>query len=73
MKIEVGAGQELLERASDPRHTRFAGLVDDHDALELRAVVERRVNGQRLVVSTSVPVTPEFMATMRAGAGPYPN
>jgi sigma-B regulation protein RsbU (phosphoserine phosphatase) len=70
LKIQVGAGEELLERASSPRRTRFAGLVDDHDALELRAVVERRVNGQRLIVSTSVPVTPEFMATMEPGLGP---
>jgi sigma-B regulation protein RsbU (phosphoserine phosphatase) len=36
----------------------------------LRAVVERRVNGQPLVVSASVPVTPGFLATMEPGLGP---
>jgi sigma-B regulation protein RsbU (phosphoserine phosphatase) len=70
LRIEVGAGQELLARATDRRRLRFAGLVADHDALELRAVIERRVNGQQLIVSAEVPVTPEFVATLEPGLGP---
>jgi sigma-B regulation protein RsbU (phosphoserine phosphatase) len=70
LKIEVGAGQELLARATDRRHFQFAGLVVDHDALELRAVIERRVNGQQLIVSAEVPVTPQFAATIEPGLGP---
>jgi len=70
LKIEVGAGEQLLARATDRRHFRFAGLVADHDALELRAVIERRVNGQQLIVSAEVPVTPEFIATLEPEVGP---
>jgi phosphoserine phosphatase RsbU/P len=70
LKIEVGAGQELLARATDRRRLRFAGLVADHDALELRAVVERRFNGQQIIVSAEVPVTPEFVATLEPEFGP---
>jgi sigma-B regulation protein RsbU (phosphoserine phosphatase) len=70
LKIEVGAGQELLARAADRRRFRFAGLVADHDALELRAVIERRVSGRQLIVSAEVPVTPEFVATLEPGLGP---
>jgi sigma-B regulation protein RsbU (phosphoserine phosphatase) len=70
LKIEVGAGQDLLARATDRRHLRFAGLVADHDAVELRAVVARRVNGQQIIVSAEVPVTPEFLATLEPESGP---
>jgi phosphoserine phosphatase RsbU/P len=70
LKIEVGAGQELLARATDRRRFRFAGLVADHDAVELRAVVGRRVHGQQLIVSAEVPVTPELLATLEPEFGP---
>lgn len=69
LKIEVGAGQELLARATDRRHLRFVGLVTDHEAVELRAVVGRRVNGQQLIVSAEVPVTPELLATLEPEFG----
>jgi sigma-B regulation protein RsbU (phosphoserine phosphatase) len=70
LKITVGAGRELLARGTDRRRFRFAGLVSDGDAVELRAVVERRVNGQQLIVSAEVPVTPEFLATLEPEFGP---
>ena len=70
LKIELGTGQELLARATDRRRLRFSGLVANRDILELRAVVARRVNGQPLIVSASVLVTPEFLATMEPGLGP---
>jgi phosphoserine phosphatase RsbU/P len=70
LRISVGAGGELLARGTDRRHFRFAGLVADHDVVELRAVIERRVNGQQLIVSAEVPVTPEFLATLEPEFGP---
>ncbi len=70
LKIEVGAGQELLARATDRRHLRFSGLVADRDAVELRGVVARRVNGQQIIVSAEVPVTPELLATLEPAFGP---
>jgi sigma-B regulation protein RsbU (phosphoserine phosphatase) len=38
--------------------------------MELRAVVGRRVNGQQLIVSAEVPVTPELLATLEPEFGP---
>jgi sigma-B regulation protein RsbU (phosphoserine phosphatase) len=70
LKIEVGAGQELLARASDRRRLRFAGLVANDGALELRAVAGRRINGQLIIVSAEVPMTPQFLATIEPGLGP---
>src|SRR5260370_6166883 len=70
VKITAGAGRELHARGTDRHRFRFAGLVSDGDAVELRAVVERRVNGQQLVVSAEVPVTPEFLATLEPEFGP---
>jgi len=70
LKIEVGAGEELLARATDRRHLRFAGLVADRDAVELRAVTGRRLNGQQIIVSAEVPVTPELLATLEPEFGP---
>ena len=70
LRIEVGSGQELLARAADRRRFRFAGLVANGDAVELRAVVARRVNGRQLVVSAEVPVTSDFVATLEPGLGP---
>jgi sigma-B regulation protein RsbU (phosphoserine phosphatase) len=70
LKIEVGAGQELLARATDRRHLRFAGLVSDQGAVKLRAVAARRINGQQLFVSAEVPITPEFLATLEPESGP---
>ncbi len=70
LQIEVGAGQELLARATDRRRLRFEGLVEDRGVLELRAVIGRRVNAQELIVSAEVPVTPEFVATIEPELGP---
>ncbi len=70
LMIEVGTGQKLLARATDRRRFRFAGLVSDGGALELRAVVERRANGQQIIVSAEVPVSPEFLATIEPQFGP---
>ena len=70
LKIELGTGKELLARGTEPLRLRFEGLVEDHDMLELRAVIGRRVEGQEVVLSAEVPVTPEFVATLEPQLGP---
>lgn len=71
LKVEVGTGQELLARGSGAPRAQFAGLVADHDTLELRAIIGRRLmNGQQIIVSAEVPVTPEFAATLVPKLGP---
>ena len=71
LKVELGAGQELLARGSGGRRPRFEGLVEDHGTLKLRAVTARRLlNGQEIVLSAEVPVTPEFVADAGAAAWP---
>lgn len=70
LKIEVGKGEELLQRAQDRRHTQFAGLVQNDDMVAVRAVVARRMGNGRLIVSVSVPLSPEFAATIEPDFGP---
>ncbi len=70
LKIEVGQGQELLQRGADRRHTEFAGLVQMQDNVGIYAVMARRLGGERLIVSVSVPLSPEFLATLEPGLGP---
>ncbi len=71
LKVDLGVGQELLARGSGGRRPRFEGLVEDHGTLKLRAVTARRLlNGQQIVLSAEVPVTPEFVATLGPQLGP---
>jgi sigma-B regulation protein RsbU (phosphoserine phosphatase) len=70
LKIAVGSGQELLERATDPRHAEFAGLVQNQDAVALCAVIAQRVEGERLLVSVTVPISAAFLSTLEPGLGP---
>lgn len=70
LKIEVGSGEEFLQRAPGPRHNRFEGLVQTGDTVALRAVVVRRIPEGRVLVSVSVPLTPEFAATIEPDLGP---
>jgi len=71
LRVELGTGQELLARGIAAPRAQFAGLVADHDALELRAIIGRRLtNGQQIIVSAEVPVTPEFLATLVPQLGP---
>ncbi len=71
MTVDIDGDSALLERATDPRHNRFQGLVqnDDND-VAIRAVFARTLEGQRLVVSVTAPVTPELIATLDPGLGP---
>ena len=70
LKVETGAGADLLRAPDGSPRNRFAGLVFSKGALALRAVVARPVPSGRLVVSASVSVTPELMETLAPELGP---
>ena len=70
LKIEVGTGQAFLQRSSDRRHAEFAGLVQTQDTVALYAVIARRVAGEQLLVSVSVPISPAFLSTLQPELGP---
>ena len=70
LKIETGTGTKLLRDAAGPSAKNFSGLVLRRNVLNLRAVVVRTTPTGPLVVSASVPVTPEFMETLVPELGP---
>ena len=70
LKIETGRGEKLLRNAAGPSAKNFSGLVLRGDVLNLRAVVVRDTPSGPLVVSASVPVTPEFIETLVPELGP---
>jgi sigma-B regulation protein RsbU (phosphoserine phosphatase) len=70
LKIETGKGENLLRGADGSTQKSFSGLVLRRDVLNLRAVVVRTTPSGPLVVSASVPVTPEFIETLVPELGP---
>jgi sigma-B regulation protein RsbU (phosphoserine phosphatase) len=70
LKIETGKGENLLRGADGSTQKSFSGLVLRRDVLNLRAVVVRATPSGPLVVSASVPVTPEFIETLVPELGP---
>src|SRR5258708_20861169 len=64
LKIETGRGEKLLRNAGGPSAKNFSGLVLRGDVLNLRPVVVRDTPSGPLVVSASVPITPEFIDTL---------
>jgi sigma-B regulation protein RsbU (phosphoserine phosphatase) len=70
LKIETGKGENLLRGADGSTQKSFSGLVLKGDVLNLRAVVVRATPSGPLVVSASVPVTPEFIETLVPELGP---
>jgi len=70
LKIESGAGENLLRAPDGSLRDRFAGLVLTNGTLALRAVVARPIPSGRLVLSASVLVTPELMETITPELGP---
>jgi phosphoserine phosphatase RsbU/P len=70
LKIETGTGVNLLRGVGGPEAKGFSGLVLRRDVLNLRAVVVRPTPSGPLVVSASVPVTPEFIETLAPELGP---
>lgn len=70
LKIDVGSGADLLQRTPGRRPTEFKGLVLRGGTLELCGVMRRRLAGQELLVTVSVPVSPELLATLEPQMGP---
>ena len=70
LKIETGKGEELLGRGDEPVKNRFRGLVFSDGQLALRAVVSRPTPAGRILVSVTVPVTPELIETLAPELGP---
>ena len=70
LTIETGKGQNLLRGAGGSTLKNFSGLVLRRDVLNLRAVVVRSTPSGPLMVSASVPVTPEFIETLVPELGP---
>ena len=70
LQVELGAGQELLDRQGGPTQDRFAGIVQRGDKLCLRTVVARPTPTGRLLVSASVPVSSELMDSLAPELGP---
>lgn len=68
MRIEFSGGDELLKTRGTRNGTRFAGLVQSGDQVELRAVALQRPGGRR--VSLSVRVNQEFLTTLAPELGP---
>src|SRR5712692_7296336 len=65
LKVETGRGEGLLRGPDGSVQKGFSGLVLNGDELTLRAVPSGR-----LVVSASVPVTPELIETLAPELGP---
>jgi len=70
LQVEFNTGQELLDRQGGSAVNRFAGLVQSGDQLWLRAAVARPMPRGRILVSASVPVTPELMDSLAPELGP---
>ena len=70
LKIETGTGEDLLKAAGAYGGNRYRGLVFSGGQLALRAVVTRPTPSGRVVVSATVPVTPEFVDTLAPELGP---
>jgi phosphoserine phosphatase RsbU/P len=70
LTIDVGSGADLLQRVPGRRPREFKGLVVRDGKLELCAVMARRLAGQELLVTISVPVSPQFLATLEPEMGP---
>jgi sigma-B regulation protein RsbU (phosphoserine phosphatase) len=71
LKVETGKGEELLGRGDEPfSRNRFRGLVFSEGQLALRSVVARPTSTGRIVVSVTVPVSPELIDTLAPELGP---
>jgi len=70
LKVETGKGEELLSKTDESVRSRFRGLVFSDGQLALRGVVSRPTPAGRILVSVSVPVTPELIETLAPELGP---
>ena len=70
LKLETDTGEELLKAAGTFGGNRFRGLVFSGGQLVLRSVVARQSPAGRILVSATVPITPEFIDTLAPELGP---
>ncbi len=70
LEVEFNSGEELLRRQAGPNPQHFAGLVQSGEKVWLRAVAARPTPGGPVVVSVSVPVTPELLESVAPESGP---
>jgi sigma-B regulation protein RsbU (phosphoserine phosphatase) len=70
LRLELGAGKELLARPGRARPATFRGLVQLQEKLWLRAVISRPAPAGPLVLSASVPVTQELLDILAPEMGP---
>jgi len=70
LKIETGKGEELLQAGDESQRGRFRGLVLTDGQLALRAVRARPTPAGRILVSVTVPITPELIDTLAPELGP---
>ena len=70
LKIETGTGEDLLRADDGSLKNEYRGMVFSNGVLSLRAIVARQIPSGRLVVSASVPVTPELINSLAAELGP---
>jgi phosphoserine phosphatase RsbU/P len=70
LKIETGKGEDLLRGSDGAMKNEYKGIVFSDGGLSLRAAVARQTPSGRLIVSASVPVTPELIGTLAAELGP---
>ncbi len=70
LKLETGTGEELLKNAGVNGGNRYRGLVFSGGQLLLRSVVARQSPVGRILVSATVPITPEFIDTLAPELGP---
>lgn len=77
LEIEIGSGEEVLERQAGAARDRFAGLTQLDDHIWVQAVVPvpsaaegaRRPGAGRLLVSAAVPVSEEFLGGLAPELG----
>jgi phosphoserine phosphatase RsbU/P len=70
LHVELGTGQEFLGGPTVPAGSHFAGLVQAEGQLWLRAFTMRSTPAGPIVVSASLPVSPELMDSLVPEVGP---
>ena len=69
LTIDFSSDASLLTKVAAPRHDFFAGLLQDRDSISLVSMREIEMPKGTRIVRLSVPVTPEFLATIAPDLG----
>jgi phosphoserine phosphatase RsbU/P len=70
IQAELNTGNELLNKSAGAENNRFEGIVQTGDSLWLRAVVRRQGLSGAILVSVSVPLSPELLDSLSSEVGP---